>query len=309
MARSRISVSLFTFFLFVSLQSFTHAAVEEIWQYTVSTLPGQTFDTLEKAEAAMRGLSTATQYLIIKQDSVYTGDGPLSINYYVPLEEHTVGPWFAYIRSPITGCLASEGAVVQALLDHAWEYFSNDPVSPLCDVSFEPLSGWEKNQTFSLSGTICGVNASYLEAEQKFYKLIYVYTANIGPVCGTTSDNDGGTYHRIREKICPDGYSYSVYSRKCENPETATITGTLLQYCTKTEGNPCSPATGEKSQTETDFNGPGLSFTRSYHSHGQITNHSSLGNKWQHNYSAFLVFSEGQPRGAVRQTGKEKRGR
>ncbi len=34
-----------------------HAGMEQVWQYTVSTLPGQTFSTLGKAEAAMHAVS------------------------------------------------------------------------------------------------------------------------------------------------------------------------------------------------------------------------------------------------------------
>jgi len=60
--------------------------------------------------------------------------------------------------------------------------------------------------------------------------------------------------------------------------------------------NPCFPATGDKARSETDFTFAGRSFTRYYHSLGQLQSSPELGSNWTHSYSGALTSSTGQAR-------------
>jgi RHS repeat-associated protein len=67
-------------------------------------------------------------------------------------------------------------------------------------------------------------------------------------------------------------------------------------------GDPCDVLTGDFSQTESDYSGPGLRFQRYYHSATLESNHT-LGVGWTHNYAAYLVLTNGVPTGLLRPNG------
>ncbi|MES9852283.1 MAG: DUF6531 domain-containing protein [Candidatus Thiodiazotropha sp. L084R] len=62
------------------------------------------------------------------------------------------------------------------------------------------------------------------------------------------------------------------------------------------EGNPCNPATGNKTQVETDIPGNGQfpGFTRYYSSQGSSDGASALGNGWRHNYQRQVDAAAGK---------------
>ena len=66
------------------------------------------------------------------------------------------------------------------------------------------------------------------------------------------------------------------------------IGSTVLSGCK--EGNPCNVRTGDKIETVTDYRGPFLTFTRTYHSLSQSPQ-GELGIGWSHNYSDRLSFT------------------
>ncbi len=71
------------------------------------------------------------------------------------------------------------------------------------------------------------------------------------------------------------------------------------------EGNPCNARTGDKLETEVDFDDGWLRFERTYHSLGQ-THDSNLGVGWTHGYSSyFFVHSTNttQVQGFIREDG------
>ncbi len=120
--------------------------------------------------------------------------------------------------------------------------------------------------------------------------------------------------HQIRKLyLCPKGSSvgeiwntsgshwgyYPTVDNKPWDPvdhvEFCVVTGTLAKK-DKTIGkqcgigNPCDPATGNKIQVETDFRGPGLTFTRYYNSQIQEgRTRPALGARWRHNFERYLV--------------------
>ena len=56
-------------------------------------------------------------------------------------------------------------------------------------------------------------------------------------------------------------------------------------------GNPCNPATGDKIIRETDFEGVGIHFYRTWHSKGAIRS-ATMWSRWTHSYADFLDFDE-----------------
>jgi YD repeat-containing protein len=93
-------------------------------------------------------------------------------------------------------------------------------------------------------------------------------------------DDNGDPY------VSPDGSCLQYYVMPDPEPiRCSTKSGPL-----PLEANPCSPATGNKVQTETDFslsNGA-LAVRRYYSSRGTNSSFEALGSNWQHNYGAHL---------------------
>jgi RHS repeat-associated protein len=135
-----------------------------------------------------------------------------------------------------------------------------------------------------------------------------------------TSRRPGAVVWKIKENGEPAGYSSSLYVDKhtpftcaadfypkaganpvykpnASNPTAAgkecqprivdqLITTRVVQTtCPDTVANPCTPATGDKSQQETDFEFAGRPFGRAYHSLGQVEQRRSLAPNWVHSYS------------------------
>ena len=67
------------------------AGMEQVWQYKVSTLPGQTFSTLPQAEAAMRAVSNDAQMLKLSSEDVTAIT--ISKYYDVPLGDPIISDW------------------------------------------------------------------------------------------------------------------------------------------------------------------------------------------------------------------------
>ena len=292
MARSRLSVSLSAVFLFIVLHSVAHAAVEEIWQFYVTILPGQTFDSLGKAEAAMRASSIDASNLTVKDE--YISDIQITKYYHVEPVNPTFGPW--QYTGDSWQCFSSEGEALNSIVD------TLQASNKWCSVT------WSPSGNFSGGGggsTLCGIPYGGYESEARPYtqELYSPYIGTNGEeLCAGPYYNDWAPrIIRVRPRYCPDGYYF--YYPNCINSIRATIYGSLNQTCTITEGNPCSPATGEKTQTEIDFQAPGLEFKRSYHSYTQTASNSYLGNNWYHNYTTRLILTYGFPAGAVRQNG------
>lgn len=284
MHRSRLLSSILGFILFTTCYSNSHAAVEEIWEYTVSSLPGQIFKSLSAAETAMRSLSVETSLLQLTGEQVYFNS--IVRNYDVPTISAKRTSWQYPGADAI--CYSDEVAAVDSGVDK----------TPPCPDSMEPDGDWGPA---TYSSPNCDIPVSNKEAEQKPYKYHLISYSSTLKSCYESSVSPSYAL-RVREAICPTGYSLSVL-HECINSSIATIYASLKQYCTATEGNPCSPATGEKTQTEFDLSGSWLELKRTYHSYGQSLTNSYLGNKWYHNYNTRLNISGTQPNAAIRHNG------
>lgn len=112
---------------------------------------------------------------------------------------------------------------------------------------------------------------------------------------------------KVQSFTCPTGYGSKVgygadvdWPLVCQNGATPVIIGKVKQVDTcPANGNPCHPATGDKSRQETDFVFAGRPFIRNYHSLRQFDD-VSIGPGWSHNfgeriypYQLYLVNEKG----------------
>jgi RHS repeat-associated protein len=114
---------------------------------------------------------------------------------------------------------------------------------------------------------------------------------------------------RTRNYTCPVGYVGSVNSSgACFSNAVGNISHTVLdcpqEAASAIIGDPCDASTGDYFQTDVDYEGPTLRFTRSYHSE-TLPSHNALGIGWSHNFGGRLVInpSNGAPTGIERPDG------
>ncbi|MCG7931652.1 MAG: DUF6531 domain-containing protein [Candidatus Thiodiazotropha lotti] len=130
-----------------------------------------------------------------------------------------------------------------------------------------------------------------------FYRGDY-YTTFAGYIPCTAHGPGSRFISRGRTVRCPQG-SLQIYDPEiemCVNRSSARVSqhakygiSAPPSIC-PTEGNPCSPATGAKTQTETDYllaNGT-LTVKRTYNSQSVEDGYTGLGPRWRHNYTKRL---------------------
>jgi len=125
-------------------------------------------------------------------------------------------------------------------------------------------------------------------------------------ICTPIPNNAWVMYQETVES-CPTGYMVSgsscinntvdyVYSTPLECPLCLAPGSLTLR------GDPVDVASGEFTQTETDYAGPALAFRRYYHS-STLDAYHGMGVGWTHQYAAQLVISGGAPVGLARPEG------
>jgi YD repeat-containing protein len=113
---------------------------------------------------------------------------------------------------------------------------------------------------------------------------------------------------RNRGWTCPPGYSFVWNPVPCQFNFSAEITGHPLPCveCGRDGGdvgNPIEVGTANKRQSETDYRGAGLTFTRTYNSQ-TLESLQGLGVGWSHNYGAKIIMPDGTtPAGLLRGDG------
>ena len=276
-----------------------HAGIEQVWQYTVSTLPGQVFPTLPAAENAMRGVSVAASYLRLETSAI--SEEALNNSYSAPEASPLRGSWMYPAPNASGSCLGSSGAVASMIAAQAG---ANDP----CPVDLVPYGSPSAPCSTCALGSVCGIPQSSIETTTQQYS--YIVSTHTYPqgvlLCTEVIPRPQESILGVREASCPLGYSLVKtgpdWNFRCVDSATATITGALTQYCGPTKGNPCNVATGDKVQAEHDGSGA-LPLNRTYHSINQLDIQSKMGFGWIHNYSARLITTGSQLTGAVRASG------
>ena len=279
----------------------------------------QPYDSLEAAEAAVR--SGLPEYRVYYQYAYTTKLNPISSPNVISRAYGFID-WEAVASSQVhayaftsgwtgscaltgTFCSPSEMAAYEAYSDSWLEIFPDIcrveyqlPINygnpHLLSASYPVPQGW---QGFFLSDSI----------DAKLDLWIRYTTGECPP--STTAPNflsSSGQMGKLQVANCPvflapsraSAQLYPLWPKVCSPTGSgvpsiqAYISKRLTSVCTPTEGNPCSPMTGNKFIYETDFEGPHVSFTRTYNSSMDFTT-NDFGIGWAHNYSQRIQDDNG----------------
>ena len=205
---------------------------------------------------------------------------------------------------------------------HQWnassiaEWVSTYDADKLCPDEFQIVAGpfeekWE-DLNGDGNGPALGEGEVFTAVEWRIYITAYSsYNTSTGYDCFVSSQaaegSPGTSIWKVNPKICPEFYNVKDPQPLCTpggNFKTKTILNKRIKYCTGLEGNPCSPITGQKIETVTDYSVNDLFFRRIYNSSNEMAliggrNQPIIGNGWTHNFSArfrkgqYLVSEEG----------------
>lgn len=140
-----------------------HAGIEQVWEYKVSTLPGQVFPTLPAAEGAMRGVSVEASLLQLSGEAV-TATSVIR-NYNVPSVPPLLGTWTYPDPWKVNTCYGSEGALVAAAV-------ALNSVNDPCPYDWVANGEWSSSSIGALNAQ-CGISAFATETQSKPYKVNY----------------------------------------------------------------------------------------------------------------------------------------
>ncbi|MCG7923069.1 MAG: DUF6531 domain-containing protein [Candidatus Thiodiazotropha lotti] len=279
-------------FFTVSLSFYTntiHADEPIRWQAYPSS-ENEIFNT--QAEAVNDFQSIGGDYAYVTEVTSITETKDLKeVKYKIPDAYPYVGPWI-YTMNNSHGCSATES--IDELLDCHYERNIEHLTGPLVNFAVCPpiyeldrASGvWTDFQTQTIPRAIDVDNWGYAYYDTRIYKYNETQGCYVSP--GNTNN------YRSREVKClyPTTSFYSGEGL-CKNARTAKVIATPNYYSTfkptncPEEGNPCSPASGNKFETETDYSSTdgSLKVERYYSSQGIGDGFDQLGPQWRHNYA------------------------
>ncbi|MEJ2406485.1 MAG: DUF6531 domain-containing protein, partial [Candidatus Thiodiazotropha sp.] len=187
-------------------------------------------------------------------------------------------------------CFSSEAAMRSAHVAR------NNSYGSMCDYKFHStITDWPNGDEPSNAYQYCvpeRVTESYVfqgfaHMELKINEYIYTQAAND---CDPPTKTETYNYNRVFYFYCPKDSSIGYEdSGELVCKSKYYVTFDPNNSCPE-EGNPCSPATGRKIQTETDFSSGNntIAVKRYYSSQGSNSSFNALGGYWQHNYTAHL---------------------
>ena len=284
--------------LFILLNSLDSIANDApfCWKAYPNTSGSQCHD--EKSDAIDDFESKGLPYsLMSEQYSLDIADENIRYNFKMPDEDVYVGPWVYTPQHSNVNPLPTydtEEAAFTALSDFLMEQRLSATQQHPCYPYSVLVPGLEWISTRSRYGISY---TEYKVNDHTFYN--GDYWGNVAPYRYVPCEEHGpGSrfINRHRTVQCPLG-SLQIYDpdlQMCVNRNRARVTqnaryklGVPPNVCPPKEANPCSPANGEKSQTETDYslaNGT-LKVQRTYNSQAIEDGYISMGPRWRHNYS------------------------
>ncbi len=270
---------------------------------------GNTYSTRADAEAALRAYPSP-QYLRFTdpwyEETLWRD--PATSRYWYTVFDYQAASDVQFAGFTVNKrCGFFDGTDCNATVQEAVDSSHPSPTAVLCDVKFEVLGEFEfRAQQWE---EVLDSGIRFWASETAPIRIDYYYNnLNTGGCDHGSSVNE--SLHRVSLATCthdlsPISGSYPDWSQPPEFPNVcspggheppmpniAAITKRLTSVCTATEGNPCSPMTGNKSLTETDFNAGWLEFTRHYNSSLEM-GHGPVANGWSHSFSTRLVSSGG----------------
>ncbi|MEI2456428.1 RHS repeat-associated core domain-containing protein [Lysobacter firmicutimachus] len=252
------------------------------WKIVDPTGQATEYNTQQEAVDAIKELPAPSPdwegaYLFVEQikSAKIDPDGNALITYWMGKDQPSDPDW-TYGSGLGSGYLTEAEAV--AKMNEMM-----DASSPSCAPSAQsvPLGDWTEAQP------------GY---EGRSEVRMYSRTVRAGENCATTVDFGPTQFARQRRIMCPIGYTeWNDDYEACVNTEiTATVSG-KVSSCEAAAimgmvGNPCDVKTGEKFETEQDFDLGWIAFVRYYHS-GSSMNNGGFGPGWAHSHSTRLAVS------------------
>jgi RHS repeat-associated protein len=204
-------------------------------------------------------------------------------------------------------CGFFDGTDCNATIQEAVDSSHPNPTAALCDVKFEVMGEFEFRQQQWEEVLEHGIR--FWASESAPIRIDFYHTnLNTGNCDYGSSVNQ--TLRKVSLATCehdlsPISGSSTIWTNPPDFPNVcspsgreppisnmAKISKRLTSVCTVTEGNPCSPMTGNKSHTETDFMAGAIEFTRYYNSSLELGS-NPMGKGWSHSYDTRLISSGG----------------
>ncbi|WP_408951543.1 BPSL0067 family protein [Lysobacter sp. Hz 25] len=236
-----------------------------------------TYNTQQEAEAAIRAIGNGYEYVRVVRDRRIAED-KIELVYGIPYEIGALRDWHAF-SSGNAGVTTSE----QAFLDAIRTYYNNKSISVGCTP----------NTTATLDRNWRGIrfwSDGVAYQEMADYKLRYVSKPIGGTTCGTFSSNESVLRDRRRcsnEHLVwetGDVCKNDVYKHTLEAPLVACDPCNLI-------GNPTDISTGDKFETESDFDLGWVSLQRYYHSATSNNGNGGFGHGWTHSHDFRLAIN------------------
>ncbi|MGO1000773.1 RHS repeat-associated core domain-containing protein [Lysobacter sp. CA196] len=235
------------------------------------------YNTQQEAEAAIRAIGNGYEYVSVVRDRRIS-EHRIELVYGIPDELGALRDWHSYI-SPNGGSTTSE----QANLDAIRAYYNNKSTA----------AGCTPNTTITVDGAWRGVrfwSDGVAHQEATYYDVRYVAKPTGGGACTTYSADDSALRDRRRcsnehltwntGNVCKN----DVYKHTLEAPLVACEPCNLV-------GNPTDISTGDKFETETDFDLGWILLQRYYHSATSNNGNGGFGHGWTHSHDFKLAIN------------------
>ncbi|MBN7138627.1 hypothetical protein A7A76_05815 [Lysobacter enzymogenes] len=264
------------------------------WKIIVPTGQAQSHNTYQQAADAIKALPYSGPgpnpytFVTVVKDNLLRADGKGTITYWMGLKE-PLDPEWGYDATVGSGVKHPTEALAVAEL----EAFYNE-LAPACPATAKATAStaWTPPDP-QFAGML----------ENRTFDIVYFSGDNTDTHPCVKDMTDTMELSRTRRTQCPVPHmNWSNQRGACVNEDfVATISTDKIKSC-ETEGmpafaafrglvgNPCNVKTGEKSETQTDFDLGWIAFTRSYHS-GIAMRSGGFGPGWTHSLDLRLSLS------------------
>ncbi|WP_226467285.1 RHS repeat-associated core domain-containing protein [Luteimonas panaciterrae] len=245
--------------------------------WTVNGLEG-TFNTQEDAEKAIRAVSDPYQYVRYIRDRTIK-EGRIELTYWMGWDKSELQPWrYRTVGSPTSD---------EEMINNFIAYFDQKSIEDGCATGayLESRTNWRTANTWS-DGLV----------KEEAADLVFRYRGDndvTGAQCVLIRWPE--FVMRDRDRCANTYMGWNSATNTCSNDTyTAVVASTPLacDACTLV-GNPADFSTGDKFQTEPDFDLGWVSFVRYYHSATSNDGNGGFGYGWTHNHNIRLAIEPG----------------
>ncbi|ALN83082.1 BPSL0067 family protein [Lysobacter antibioticus] len=236
-----------------------------------------TYNTQQEAEAAIRAIGGGYGYISVVRDRRIFEDR-IELVYGIPHELGALRGWHEYINGN-AGVTATE----QASLDAIRMYYNNKSTA----------AGCTPNTTITVDGAWRGVrfwDDGVAHQELAYYDVRYVQKPIGSTTCGNSSTTESILRNRRR---CSNEYLTWNTGNVCKEDVFNHFLSAPLVACDPCNlvGNPTDVSTGDKFETESDFDLGWISLQRYYHSATSNNGNGGFGHGWTHSHDFKLAIN------------------